>query len=122
MTTDALQTTDQQRPLRTQTPRADIYAVEAGYQAQLELPGVASDDLHITLEHSTLTVRAQTRPIRYAGSEANSIEALAYERHFRLSDAIDGSAIQAELKDGLLTLTLPKAERAQPRTIPVALN
>ncbi len=122
MTTEAIQTTEEKRPLQTRTPRADIYAVEAGYQAQLELPGVAADDLHITLEHSALTVRAHTRAIRYAGSEGNSVEALAYERHFRLSDAIDGTGIQAELKDGLLTLTLPKAERAQPRTIPVALN
>ncbi len=122
MTTQAIATTEKTQPLTTFTPRADIYAVETGYQVQVELPGVALEDLQITLEQSTLTLRGQTGDLDYAGYRGPARGAIAYERSFHLSESVEGDAIQAEFKDGLLTLTLPKAERALPRQIPVEFN
>lgn len=115
MTSTAIQTTAEQTPLPTFTPRADIVAIESGYQVEVELPGVPSENVTVELEQGVLSLRGQT-------SETARIEPIAYERSFRLSDDVEGERIQAELKNGLLTLTLPKAERALPRQIPVELN
>ncbi len=115
MTSTAIQTSAEQHPVRTFTPRADIVATESGYQVEVELPGVAPENLNVELEQGMLSLRGQT-------SETARIEPIAYERSFRMSDAVEGDRIQAELKNGLLTLTLPKAERALPRQIPVELN
>ena len=115
MTSTAIQTTAEQTPLPTFTPRADIVAIESGYQVEVELPGVPSENLTVELEQGVLSLRGQT-------SETARIEPIAYERSFLLSDDVEGERIQAELKNGLLTLTLPKAERALPRQVPVELN
>jgi HSP20 family protein len=71
-----------------------------------------------------LTVRGQTQQSNYEGYEAlaGPLSPVVYERSFRLTEAVDGEAVGAELKNGLLTLVLPKAKEAQPRKIPVALN
>ena len=122
MPSTAIQETGEQTPLRTFTPRADIFAVESGYQVQVELPGVPSENLTVELEQGVLSLRGQTNATAYESGESALTEAIAYERSFRLSDAVEGGRIQAELKNGLLTLTLPKAERALPRQIPVEHN
>lgn len=122
MPSTAIQTTPDQPPLRTFTPRADIFAIESGYQVQVELPGVPSENLTVELEQGVLSLRGQTDATASESGENARIEPIAYERSFRLSDDVEGERIQAELKNGLLTLTLPKAERALPRQIPVELN
>jgi HSP20 family molecular chaperone IbpA len=108
--------------MRTFTPRADIVAIESGYQVEVELPGVSSENLSVELEQGVLSLRGQTGGTASESGEKPRIEPIAYERSFRLSEAVEGDRIQAELKNGLLTLTLPKAARALPRQIPVELN
>ena len=113
MTSTAIQTNARQTPLPTFTPRADIVAIESGYQIGLSCQGSprkTAVELNRACSHARQT------------SETARIEPIAYERSFRLSDDVEGERIQAELKNGLLTLTLPKAERALPRQIPVELN
>ena len=63
MTTEAIQKREdtQRENLPTYAPRADIYSSETGYEAQIELPGVAAEALDITLEKGVLTVRGQTQ-------------------------------------------------------------
>ena len=122
MTSTAIQTPAEQAHIRTFTPRADIIAVESGYQVEVELPGVSSESLSVELEQGVLSLRGQTSGTAGESGENPRIEPIAYERSFRLSDAVEGEHIQAELKNGLLTLTLPKAARALPRQIPVELN
>jgi HSP20 family protein len=126
MTTEAIQKLDEtrQQTALTYAPRADIYSSDTGYEAQIEMPGVAADALDITLEKGVLTVRGQTQQSNYEGYEAlaGPLSPVVYERSFRLTEAVDGEAVGAELKNGLLNLVLPKAKEAQPRKIPVALN
>ena len=122
MTSTARQTPAERTHIRTFTPRADIVAVESGYQVEVELPGVSSESLSVELEQGVLSLRGQTSGTAGESGENPRIEPIAYERSFRLSDAVEGERIKAELKNGLLTLTLPKAERALPRQIPVELN
>lgn len=126
MTAQAIQKQEEvgQQSLPTYAPRADIYSSDTGYEAQIEMPGVTADSLDITLEKGVLTVRGQTQPRDYEGYQAltGAASAVVYERSFRLTEAIDGEAVGAEFKDGLLKLVLPKAQEAQPRKIPLALN
>ncbi|MGY8824290.1 MAG: Hsp20/alpha crystallin family protein [Candidatus Latescibacterota bacterium] len=126
MTTDAIQKQEDtpQANLRTYSPRADIYKRETGYEAQIELPGVVAEALDITLERGVLTVRGQTKVASYEGYEAlaGATSPLVYERSFRLTEAVNDEGVEAEFKNGLLTLVLPKAKEAQPRKIPVVLN
>ena len=122
MTSTSIQTPAEQTHIRTFTPRADIVAIESGYQVEVELPGVSSENLSVELEQGVLSLRGQTSGTAGEGGENIRMEPIAYERSFRLSDTVEGDRIQAELKNGLLTLMLPKAERALPRQIPVELN
>ena len=122
MTSTSIQTPAEQTHIRTFTPRADIVAIESGYQVEVELPGVSSENLSVELEQGVLSLRGQTSGTAGESGENIRMEPIAYERSFRLSDAVEGDRIRAELKNGLLTLTLPKAERALPRQIPVELN
>jgi HSP20 family molecular chaperone IbpA len=109
---------------RTYTPHTDIYSSENGYEAQVELPGVEPDNLDITVERGVLVVRGETLGEKYERYEAlgGSAVAAIYERHFRLTEAVDAEKVEAEFKDGLLILKLPKAEQALARKIPLALN
>jgi len=122
MTFTSIQTPAEQTHIRTFTPRADIVAIESGYQVEVELPGVSSENLSVELEQGVLSLRGQTSGTAGESGEKPRIKPIAYERSFRLSEAVEEERIQAELKNGLLTLTLPKAERALPRQIPVELN
>ena len=72
MTTEAIQKLDEtrQQTALTYAPRADIYSSDTGYEAQIEMPGVAADALDITLEKGVLTVRVQTQQSNYEGYEA----------------------------------------------------
>ena len=122
MTSTSIQAPAEQTHIRTFTPRADIVAIESGYQVEVELPGVSSESLSVELEQGVLSLRGQTSGTAGESGENPRTEPIAYKRSFRLSDAVEGERIEAELKNGLLTLTLPKAARALPRQISVELN
>ena len=84
------------------------------------MPGVSKEGLEITLEGNVLTIvghRSDPTP----GGEAvyRESRALDYRRVFELDPAIDGDKITASVDQGVLTLTLPKAERVKPRQIAI---
>jgi HSP20 family protein len=102
-------------------PLTDIYDTGQGVVLALEMPGVGRDDVEIDLERRVLTIRGRakvTRPEGYRRVHAEYGEG-DYERVFTLSEAIDESAIRAEMSNGVLTLTLPRAEAAKPKRIEV---
>lgn len=116
---DAPETTTGGRIYR---PLADIVETDAGVTLMLEMPGVAAEDVDVTLEKRVLTVRGKVRPtspekLRLAYAEYGEGD---FERAFTLSDDFDPDRIAAELRHGVLTLTLPRAVAAQPRKIAVA--
>jgi HSP20 family molecular chaperone IbpA len=102
-------------------PAADIYETPAGVLIRCDMPGVADQDVEITLENRVLTVRGTQMGQGKEGCETLSGEYLTgvYERSFGLSRDLDDSAIKARLKDGVLDIDLPKAKEAQPRRIQV---
>ncbi len=102
-------------------PMADIFEGENGVVVQIEMPGVRSDDVEISVERRVLTVRGRgklTAPEGFRLVHAEYGEG-DYERAFTLSQDIDEGRIAAEMKNGVLTLTLPRAEAAKPRKIEV---
>jgi len=108
-------------PGRYFVPYADIYETDAALAVVMEMPGVEKADLDVGLDNDVLRVDGRIDFSKYKDMEPVYAEYNVghYARSFALSDAIDQERISASLEDGVLTLTLPKAKRAQPRRIAI---
>jgi HSP20 family molecular chaperone IbpA len=109
-------------PARTFVPTADIYEEPDLLKVILEMPGVEKGNVEVKIEEGVLFVEGRLDLANYRGLQPLYTEYNIgnYSRSFRLSNAIDQDKIGAELKDGVLSLTLPKAEKAKPRAIQVS--
>jgi HSP20 family molecular chaperone IbpA len=109
-------------PARTFVPTADIYENSDSLKVVLEMPGVEKGNVDVRVEEGVLFVEGRLDLTKYRGLQPLYTEYNIgnYSRSFRLSNAIDQGKIGAELKDGVLSLTLPKAEKAKPRSIQVS--
>jgi HSP20 family protein len=109
-------------PARTFLPTADIYEDRDTLKVLLEMPGVEKGNVNVHVEDGVLFVEGRLDVAKYRGLQPLYTEYNIgnYARSFRLSSAIDQDKIGAELKDGVLSLTLPKAEKAKPRTIQIS--
>lgn len=100
-------------------PRVDIYENRQEFLVVTDLPGVIAEDLGIQVENAELTLEATRRsPVEGALLFGEYREA-DYRRSFLLPQGIDRDKIDAELKDGVLRLHLPKADALRPRQIQV---
>ena len=108
-------------PARIFVPIADIYESEHTLTVILEMPGVAKDNVKVGVEDSVLKVEGQLDLSQYQGLRPLYTEYNIghYARSFQLSSKIDQNKITAAMKDGVLSLTLPKVEEAKPRRIDV---
>lgn len=108
-------------PARVFLPTADIYETNDALNVVLEMPGVEKSSVDIRVEDGVLKVDGRLDFSKYEGLQPLYTEYNVghYSRSFRLSSKIDQSKIAAELKDGVLSLLLPKVEEAKPRTIQV---
>ncbi len=101
-------------------PRVNIVENKDGYHLEAEMPGVGKDGLEVLLENNELTIVG--RRARYA-PEADCLyresRDFDYRRTFVLDPTIDTGKIQARMQDGVLFLTLPKAEKVKPRKIEI---
>jgi HSP20 family protein len=107
--------------MQTIAPDVAIFETPAAYVVEAELPGVPKENLRVTLEGAELTVTGR-RTATGAAGDALLRERVEgdYRRTFTLADSIDAGRIAAEMREGVLTLTLPKSERAKPQSIEVA--
>ena len=108
-------------PGRYYVPFADIYETDDALRVVMEIPGVERKDVNVALENDILRVDARIDFSKYEGMEPVYTEYNVghYTRSFTLSNKIDQEQISAQLEDGVLTLTLPKAKEAQPRRIQI---
>jgi HSP20 family protein len=109
-------------PARIFLPTTDIYEASDALTVVLEMPGVEKKNVEINVEDGVLNVQGRLELTKYQGLTPLYTEYNIghYSRRFRLSSKIDQNKIGAEVKDGVLTLTLPKTEEAKPRTIRVS--
>jgi HSP20 family protein len=108
-------------PGRYYAPYADIYETDEALTVVMEMPGVEKSRLNVALENDVLKVDGQIDFTKYRDVEPVYAEYNVghYARSFTLSNKIDQDKIGAQLEDGVLTLTLPKAKQARPRRISI---
>jgi HSP20 family protein len=107
------------------TPAVDITEQENEYQVRVELPGVNKDDVKITLESNILTIRGEKKQEKDVKEESMHRTERVYgsfQRSFTLPTTVQEKEIQATYKDGILLISLPKAEEAKPKQIEVKVK
>ena len=112
------------REVRQFVPNVDIYETGEGLVLVADVPGVESEGLDVKLEKNILTIYGQTAPADVGERELARAEYEPgdYHRSFTLSEEIDQDKIEASLKDGVLSLHLPKAKEALARKITVSVT
>ena len=108
-------------PARYYVPYTDIYETEHALTVVMEMPGVERENIEVGIEKDVLRIEGHIDFSSYAEMEPVYTEYNIghYTRKFSLSSKIDQGRISAEMADGVLTLTLPKAEEAKPRRIEI---
>jgi HSP20 family protein len=109
-------------PVRVFVPTTDILEDEQSLTVVMEMPGVSKEAVDINLQDRVLTVEGRIDFSKYEQLQPVYTEYNIgnFSRSFSLSNSIDQDRIHADMKDGVLTLTLPKAEEAKPRKIAVS--
>lgn len=103
-------------------PRADIKEIAEAYIIVADMPGVAQNDVSLTIEKNILTLRGKVTPLNLANLSPTwaEYEIGDYERTFTVTEGVERDAITANMVNGVLTITLPKAKPAQLKRISVS--
>lgn len=111
------------------TPPVDIYETAEGLTVVADVPGLAQDQLDLSVDNRVLTIKGRVwaEPVATDGNHRTAVlrpvlrefEPTGYFRQFTLGEKIDPTRIGAELRHGVLTLRLPFAEKAKPQQITV---
>lgn len=102
----------------------DIGETKDTFKIYLDVPGIRQDDIKIEFSNDELTVLAERKIEKVEGEDIHLRERYAgkFARTFQVNEAIKEDEIQADLKDGVLTVTLPKAEVKKPKTISIKVS
>ena len=106
-------------------PSVDIAERESEYVVKVELPGVSKDDVRITLEDALLTIRGekkQEKESKEASYHRMERSYGSFQRSFTLPASVKADKIEASYRDGILTVTLPKADEARRKQIEVKVK
>jgi len=109
-------------PSRQYMPVTDIFETDQALSLIVEMPGVKKENVDVQVENDVLTIQGQIDFSNYEGLQPVYTEYNVgdYARSFQLASKVDQSKIEAQLRDGVMTLVLPKAEKAKPRKISVS--
>ena len=112
------------RRAQAAAPRTNVYDAGARYVLEVELPGFTSEEVQVTVDRNVLTLTGSKKAPAREGWSVHRRErargaALELARSFTLPARVDAERVTAQLKDGILTIDLPKAPEAQPRQITV---
>lgn len=121
---EATAPTEATRPGRVVAPAVDIFESSSAITLLADLPGVAPEQLKVDLDEGVLTISA---PAAHDEAEGESDVIREYhpgvfQRQFTLADTIDQERIEARVSEGVLRLTLPKADRVRTRKIEVVVS
>lgn len=104
------------------SPRVDIVELDDEFRIQADIPGVDKDNVHVTVENGVLTLKGERkREVEEKGKKFHRVERFTgvFTRQFTLPENVDTAGIRAVFKDGILTLHLPKTEKAKPKAIDI---
>ena len=112
---------EQTRPMRAFLPTADIFETEDALTVVLEMPGVGRNNIDVNVENGVVMIEGRIDFSKYESLQPvySEYNIGPFRRSFRISSRIDQDKINAEMRDGVITLVLPKAEEAKPRRIEV---
>jgi HSP20 family protein len=102
------------------SPRADVAETDHGFEISVDLPGMKAEDVELEIEDGVLTVsgtresEAEQEGRTYRRAERRHGP---FRRSFSLGDEVDSNKVEAEYRDGVLRITVPKAERVRPKKI-----
>ena len=110
-----------QRDTQAMTPRVDVVEDDSGITLLADMPGVSKESLEIKVENDALSIEGTVSAATPQALEATyaEIRVPRYRRSFTLSRELDAGRIEAQLKDGVLKLRIPKQEQAKPQRISV---
>lgn len=100
----------------------DVAETEAGYSVTASVPGVNPDDVEITLEDNVLTIKGETKAEESAEGEKYHVRERRYgrfNRSIRFPVAVNSDAVNATYENGILNLSVPKAEEVKPKRIAI---
>jgi HSP20 family protein len=106
-------------------PMTDIYETKDAYVFKVELPGFRKEDIKVEFSNETLTLRGERKQEEESKNEnCHRLERSygLFERSFTIPKNVDAKKIDAELKDGILMLTIPKVEEAKTKAIPITVK
>jgi len=105
------------------TPRVDIVETETELLLYADMPGVDPNNIDLHYERGELVLRGRVSAREMKGPLIfNEFETGDFYRVFQVQESIDASKIQAEFKNGVLTVHLPKQESAKPKQVPIRVN
>lgn len=102
-------------------PAVNVWETDAALKVELELPGLKSDQVEISVAGDELSIKVERPDVEQEGTAYHRRERPvgAFARVLRLPVPVDADRVQAEMRHGVLTISLPKAESARPRKIQV---
>ncbi|HEX5364946.1 MAG TPA: Hsp20/alpha crystallin family protein [Gallionella sp.] len=106
-------------------PSVDISETDTAYLIKGEIPGVKKEDVKITIQNGMLTIQGERKQEKEEkGKKFHRVECSygSFMRSFRLPGDTDESKVEAEFKDGMVSVTLPKSEKAKPKAIEVKVS
>ncbi len=118
--TEENQTTAQQSTEQTTyvAPYVDIEATDTGYVLYAEMPGVNREGIEVTVDDGNLVIAGHRQALAVGGDQLHrETRRLNFRRVYELDPSIDADKISARIEQGILTVTLPKAENQKPRRI-----
>ncbi|HWM26648.1 MAG TPA: Hsp20/alpha crystallin family protein [Chthoniobacterales bacterium] len=102
-------------------PAATVFETTDGYTLEVEMPGVSKENLEMWVENNELTILGRRSTLSVEGTLVHrESRSENFRRSFELDPSIDAAKISAKIDQGVVTLTLPKAEQVKPRKIAVA--
>ena len=110
---------------RGSVPAVDIKETEKGYAIEVELPGLSEKDVEVKVEGNLLTLSSKKKEEKeekkddYVLRERRSFE---FSRSFVIPENVDAEKISAEFKNGLLSLNIPKTEKAKPKLLEIKVK
>ena len=107
------------------SPAAEASQGDDAYRISVELPGVAEDDIHLSVEDGVMTIKGEKKASREEKGDNwyfSERQFGSFSRSFRLPADADQAAVKADMKDGVLTVTLPKKALPEPsaKRIPIS--